>query len=318
MSSAKLRKQIKNVLAAIQVVFYRLFISKPDIFISFGISAGDDLLCTIIAQQLRRKGYKKIWIGTGFPEIFLNNPHVDKALKQNEHGHISLFFRKYLQAIKVNHIHPWYTVHNKITDQDIIPDKHIIYKMCDKVNVAYPEQLRPNIYLSEREKLQGKLSDNQVCIQSTGSGARQYMQTKDWLPERFVEVVSELLKDYTVIQIGSLNDQLLPGVIDMRGKTSIREAAAILYHSQFFVGLVGFLMHLARSVNCRSVIIYGGRERPDQSGYEENINLYSAVPCSPCWYWNYCPNDKICMKAITAEDVLAGIKQLVNSEITVA
>jgi ADP-heptose:LPS heptosyltransferase len=68
---------------------------------------------------------------------------------------------------------------------------------------------------------------------------------------------------------------------------------------------------LARAVNCKSIIIYGGRARPDQTGYEDyNINLYSPVHCSPCWYWNFCPNDRMCMKEITAEDVLNAIEEL--------
>jgi hypothetical protein len=58
------------------------------------------------------------------------------------------------------------------------------------------------------------------------------------------------------------------------------------------------------------VIIYGGRERPDQSGYEENLNLFSSVSCAPCWYWNFCPNDKICMQKISANDVISAVRKL--------
>ena len=47
-------------------------------------------------------------------------------------------------------------------------------------------------------------------------------------------------------------------------------------------------MHMARAVDCPSVIVYGGRLRPDQIGYICNENLYNAVECSPCWLDTRC------------------------------
>ena len=52
------------------------------------------------------------------------------------------------------------------------------------------------------------------------------------------------------IQLGSATDPALQHVNDLRGATSIREAAAILNHARLYVGTVGFLMHLARAVEC--------------------------------------------------------------------
>ena len=55
----------------------------------------------------------------------------------------------------------------------------------------------------------------------------------------------------------------LKGALDLRGKTGLREAAAILSNSLVFIGQVGFLMHLARAVDCRSVIVYGGQRNSE-------------------------------------------------------
>ena len=79
------------------------------------------------------------------------------------------------------------------------------------------------------------------------------------------------------------------------------------------VGTVGFLMHLARAVECPAVIVYGGREAPWQSGYVSNLNIYSAVPCAPCWRWNSCDFDRKCMTDISVSDVVCAIRQMVNS-----
>jgi len=88
----------------------------------------------------------------------------------------------------------------------------------------------------------------------------------------------------------------------------VYSAATILANCRVFVGNVGFLMHLARAVECRSVIVFGGREAPWQSGYSGNINLFSPVSCAPCWLWNKCDHDRICMDVITAEEVIDSVK----------
>lgn len=311
---AKFKIVIREAYYFPQVLFLKFFFRKPDVIISFGVSPGDDLLCSIVAQQIKKSGYKTVWIATCFPEIFLNNPDIDKVIRRKKDGRVSLLMRKYFAATKARIIKPWYTYYDGITDQDSIPEKHIAHVMCDIAGADYPEILRPKICLTEREKEKGKLYNNQVCVQSCGKGAKQHMRNKDWYSERFQEVVDALKIRYTIIQIGSNEDPLLEGVIDMRGKTTIREAAAILYHSKFFIGQVGLLMHLARAVDCRSVIIYGGRERPDQSGYECNINLYSPVFCSPCWLRNKCLYDRKCMDEISARTVIEAAESLFPSK----
>jgi ADP-heptose:LPS heptosyltransferase len=84
----------------------------------------------------------------------------------------------------------------------------------------------------------------------------------------------------------------------------------VLANCRLFVGNVGFLMHLARAVECPSVIIFGGREAPWQSGYSCNANLYSPESCAPCWLWNRCDYDRICMNRITAANAVQAVEQL--------
>jgi ADP-heptose:LPS heptosyltransferase len=92
----------------------------------------------------------------------------------------------------------------------------------------------------------------------------------------------------------------------------VRETAGIMSQSLTFVGLVGFLMHLARSVDCRSVIVYGGREAPWQSGYSCNENLYTPLACSPCWLWSKCDFGHRCMKEIEPQRVVTAIQTQVE------
>ncbi len=131
------------------------------------------------------------------------------------------------------------------------------------------------------------------------------MQNREWYPQRFQELCAQLRSDVRVVQIGSSSDMKLEGAIDLRGKTSLRQTAAVLANSLVFIGLVGFVMHLARAVDCRSVIIYGGREKPAITGYVANKNLYTQVRCAPCWLRNACEFNRKCMDMISVDQVIA-------------
>jgi hypothetical protein len=184
--------------------------------------------------------------------------------------------------------------------------------MCQKAGILGSITLKPHFILHESEKEQGQVTSRQITIQTSGLTARHAMHNKNWFVEGYQEVVSSLKSKYNFVQIGSLSDPPLEGVLDLRGKTTIRQTAALLCRSLVFVGQVGLLMHLARAVDCRSVILYGGREKPSQSGYSCNENLYSEVGCSPCWRMNTCPYDMECMRRISAADVLRAVEAQVE------
>ena len=130
------------------------------------------------------------------------------------------------------------------------------------------------------------------------------MLNKQWDHARFQDVVDTLSDKFKFVQLGAPTDPPLENVKDLRGVTTVRQSAAILHNARFYVGGVGFLMHLARAVDCPSVIVYGGREAPWQSGYVCNVNVYSALPCAPCWLRNTCDFDRKCMTKITVEQIV--------------
>jgi ADP-heptose:LPS heptosyltransferase len=69
-------------------------------------------------------------------------------------------------------------------------------------------------------------------------------------------------------------------------------------------------MHLARAVGTRWVILSGRREAPAQSGYPSNENLFTDVPCAPCWRKSECEFDRMCMQRIGPADVLSAVDRI--------
>jgi ADP-heptose:LPS heptosyltransferase len=189
-------------------------------------------------------------------------------------------------------------------DADLPPPDHILIKMCQLARISGPVELRPYVFLTQEEFAAGRIVDNQVAMQTSGLSALHPMLNKEWYPHRFQELNAQLRTDLNVVQLGSASDPKLEGAVDMRGRTTYRQSAAILANSLVFIGLAGFLMHLARAVDCRSVILYGGREKPSQTGYVANKNLYHQVRCAPCWQRCTCEFNHKCMDMITVKDVL--------------
>jgi len=276
---------------------------RPEMLINaIGAGIGDDLLCTAVFRELRRRGQHKVWVTCKHPDLYMRNQDVEAVLPPLPRYDV------FLSRLGVTVIYPWYTSYNPAYDRDEpMPEQHIISVMCQKAAITGTITLKPYLELSAGEVTQGKLRPRQIAIQSSGLDARHSMANKNWSADGYQTVVTSLRSTFDFVQIGSLGDPPLEGALDMRGKTTLRETAAVLAASLAFVGQVGLLMHLARAVDCRSVIVYGGRETPSQSGYSCNENLYSAVSCSPCWRLNSCPYERKCLQMISAADVITAL-----------
>jgi hypothetical protein len=276
-------------------------------FNAVGAGIGDDLLLTAVFRELQRRGRDSFWVRTTRPELYRHNPDVSVVVPPLER------FDRLVKRVGTRVVYPWYTSYHPAFDRDDpTPEQHLISIMCQKAGITGTITLRPYLHLTAEEKARGPRAPRQVAIMSSGLDAKHAMRNKNWSLAKYQGVVSALRDRYDFVQVGSRNDPPLDGVLDLRGQTSLRETAAVLHRSLAFVGQVGFLMHLARAVDCRAVIVYGGRETPAQSGYRCNENLYSAVHCSPCWRLNTCPYDRMCLERIEVRHVIDALERQVE------
>jgi lipopolysaccharide transport system ATP-binding protein len=63
-------------------------------------------------------------------------------------------------------------------------------------------------------------------------------------------------------------------------------------------------VHIAAAAGTPAVVIFGGFEHPVGSSYPGNIDLFTQLPCSPCWLKTPCPYDRECLRRISPEAVL--------------
>jgi len=279
---------------------------KPQTLVYFGAAPGDDLLCTPIIESLARSGAAPVWMMSNHADLFRGNPSVAHVVKYDD----GLAWA--LGALGVRRLRLRYHDYDPVTDRSPAPPDHIIRLMARRAGLEPSVSLAPRMYLDDSERAWGTFGERQIAFQSSTKSGGMPIATKEWLPGRFQQVVDALAPGFTIVQVGTLDHPPLAHAIDLRGKTTIREAAAVLHNSLAFVGLVGFLMHLAKAVGTRSAIVYGGREHPSQSGYDDNVNLFTELPCSPCWLWNRCPYDMTCMDRIMPEAVVRAVRGIID------
>jgi hypothetical protein len=270
----------------------------------YGKTPGDDLMCTAILREMRQRGRRGVWMMSRFPSLFEGNQDVDAVVPFDDR------YERMVSWLGGHRWHARYDDRDPVADRCSIPPRHIIALMCQACGLDGPVTLRPYLWLSARERAAGRLTPRQITVHSSGLSGDAAMRNKEWRPGRFQGVVHALSDTFNFIQLGAASDPPLDGALDLRGKTTLRESAAIVSRSVLFLGQVGFLMHLARAVDRPAVIVYGGREMPWQSGYPCNTNLSTPLPCAPCWRWNACDNpiERECMRRIGVDDVVAAVR----------
>jgi ADP-heptose:LPS heptosyltransferase len=250
---------------------------------------GDNLLLSAVLTCLRETyPYHKIVVETRWPELFRNNPGVDWVTDR----HMKTTSR---------HIKPKYHVDS---DTGISIYMQIMRRAgCDREGF-------PEMFLTRDEIAWIEKAFPFEFVTTCPKGKTTFCANrKEWGVENF-QRLRDLMPEVRFLQVGLPSDPLLEKVIDGR-HLKVRQTAAAIRKSLFFIGLEGGLMHLAKAVGRRAVIIYGGFIRPEISGYNENLNIYTPVDCSPCFHSDYGHDEcstMECMKAITPKKVVERIQ----------
>jgi len=150
-----------------------------------------------------------------------------------------------------------------------------------------------------------------------------YGPAKMWFPERFAAVADKLVNDFstrvmlfgsggdsertTLVQQHSKND-----LINIAGKTSLKEAIALIARCDLFISNDSGLMHLAGALGIPLVAIFGSTNPTTTSPVgEKSVVIHKDVSCSPCLK-KECPSDFRCMDLIGIDDVYDAARVLLS------
>jgi lipopolysaccharide heptosyltransferase II len=159
-------------------------------------------------------------------------------------------------------------------------------------------------------------------------GSSPTMAWKQWPIERYRDVIGRLMKDSPgsrIVLFGSASEEemvrilargLGPRVTVAAGKTSVKQAAALIERCDLLVCNDSGLMHAAVAVGTPVVAIYGPTDfrRTAPLGPFHRM-IRHELPCSPCFRLDgdeqvhLCPHHD-CLMTIAAEEVLDAISQV--------
>ena len=146
-----------------------------------------------------------------------------------------------------------------------------------------------------------------------------YKSTKNISLEQWRQIVSLFRKEGVgIIQLGVLEEEKIEGVTHyLNGQTSLDETGLLIKHGLCHIDTEGGLVHLARAVHARCVVLFGPTPT-EFFGYPQNINLEPSG-CKACWFvtktWLIeCPRHTSgpeCMSGHSATSVTNAAKRII-------
>ncbi len=243
-------------------------------------SPGDILMLTPVVRDLKLSCPNiEIGIHTSCKEIWENNPYITKLDKKD----------KGVEVIKVEYP----LVHTSNEGQH-----HFIhgfrYFLEDKLGVKInPTKFKGDIHISDLEKgWIGQIEEMGIKDKFwiVMAGGKYDFTAKWWSSEYYQNVVDHFKGKITFVQCGESHHYhpKLSNVIDLIGKTDLRQFIRLIYHSVGVLSPVTFAMHAAAAVESKHgllnrpcVVIAGGRE-PSQWEKYPNHRFLETNGCIDC------------------------------------
>lgn len=275
------------------------------------LAPGDILMSTSAIRDLHKAHPNEyetdVRVPSGCEQIFNNNPYITKVSDQ-EGRYIKLDYSE---------------IHRSGWSGRPFARSHTI-DLAKNIGRPIPHTtLKPDIFLSQDEMLW----PSPVTVKCGYEGKYWIINagikndyTLKWYP--YYQKVIDLLKDKVqFVQVGQLEHEhpALEGVIDMRGKTDIRELFRLSYHAQGAISCVSFQMVIMMALEKPAVIVAGSREGVRWQLFPSHRFLYTNGCCPNARYdgcWKNTPAQcthlikgvPMCMEMIRPEDIVRSVE----------
>jgi len=236
---------------------------------------GKSIMATAVLKAIKKQ-YKKanIIVVTGYPDVFIANPNVNKVLKFDQ---LSGMYEQNImnKECKVFVSDPYHT-----TDF-ITESKHLIQIWCEMFGLQYDGEM-PELFLLKAEKEYFepfyRLDKPILAIQPNGGAVNQplkYSWTRD-IPAPIVEEVIECYKnDYAILHIKREDQIVYPNTL--QALDSFRSIMVALSLSQKRLLIDSSAMHIATALNLPSTVAWIGTN-PKVFGYDMHKNIVANEP----------------------------------------
>jgi ADP-heptose:LPS heptosyltransferase len=253
-------------------------------------SPGDLVMLTAAVRDLHAcypRQYRTD-VRTSCPQLWENNPHLT-PLDEKAPG-VRVLSCDYPLVHKSNEA-PYHFIHG------------FIDFLNRKLDLAIrPTRFKGDLHISDLEKSWysqvREIAGGDLPFWIVVSGGKFDFTAKWWDPRRTQQVVDHFLGKILFVQVGERGHHHPPlkNVVDLRGRTDLRQLIRLVYHSQGVLTGVNALMHLAAAVEVKGgkprnrpcVVVAGGREPSQWEAYPHHqyIHMNGALLCCDnggCW-----------------------------------
>jgi ADP-heptose:LPS heptosyltransferase len=253
-------------------------------------SPGDVVMLTAAVRDLHAcyPGRFLTDVRTPWPELWRNNPYLTKLDDRDP---------------TVGRIECQYPLVQFSNQRPV----HFLYGFIEHLNQQLglrivPTQFKGDVHLSDAEKAAASpiqmLTGGDVPYWIIVAGGKYDYTIKWWHFRRWQAVVDQLRDRVPFVQVGERTHYhpRLNGVLDLRGKTNLRDLIRLVYHADGVLCPVTLIMHLAAAIETRPgaaqaracVVVAGGREPSHWEAYPTHqfVHTVGLLPCCAkggCW-----------------------------------
>lgn len=253
------------------------------------LSPGDIVMMTAAVRDLHAcyHGQFITDVRTSCAEIWQNNPYLT-TLDEDDPS---------VQVIQCSYQH--------MIDRCNWTPHHCLHGYIEFLSKTLGLSIRPtlfrgDIHLSPTEKFWAsqvtEIIGKDIPFWIVVAGGKYDVTIKWWPTRRFQAVIDHFRGRIQFVQVGAKEHYhpKLDGVIDLRGKTDLRQLIRLVYHSQGVLCPITAVMHMAAAVETKDrksrpcVVVAGGREPAHWEAYPDHqfIHTNGALPCcvgGGCW-----------------------------------
>ena len=239
---------------------------------------GKNIAATSLINSIKEKYTdRKFILVCSFPEIFLNNPNIDRVYSIGNHPY---FYENYIENKDVIIFkHEPYDQTGHITRK-----KHLIENWCDLLNIKYQNQ-QPQIltnYPQSQSPAKWVREKPILLLQTTGGPFIQENPTLyEWTRDLPIEISQALVNKYSplyhIIHVTKPGGYLLEGVERIENSLSNMDLFSLVASSSQRILIDSCLQHAAAAINLPSIVFWIGTS-PKVFGYNLHKNIIAKLP----------------------------------------
>lgn len=229
---------------------------------------GKSVMATAVCKSIKTKyPDSKLIVITGYPDVFLNNPNVDRCLAHQE---LRYFYQDYIKDGDFLYLGQEPYLENSYIKQE----KHLIEIWCNLYDLPVT-QLHGDLHLTKREidfySRKHQLDKPILVLQTSGAaGELIYNWTRDIPPVLVRSIVDRYKDEYAIVHVKKENQISYENTIAFTD--NIRAVAVMLALSHKQILMDSSCQHIAAALGKNSNVFWIGTS-PTVFGYPTHNNI---------------------------------------------